>query len=89
MIVIRLSRVGRNPSATALPIKKGSNDWVYYDVYLSPPGEKLVKDYFCKFPEIIDYMKDNIDRWNKKFALPRMHDVIFFDYSDQENLQRS
>lgn len=70
-------RTGNNPSRTALPVKKGNKDWVYYDVFLSPSAVKLIKDYFKSFPEIIQYMKENVDRWNKKFALPRVHDVIF------------
>lgn len=61
-----------------MPIKKGK-DWVYYDVYLSPPAVLMVKQYFNQFPEIIKYMKENVDRWNKKFALPRMHDVCYFN----------
>lgn len=31
--------------------------------------------YFKKFPEVIDYMKKNVSKWNKKYELPRVHDI--------------
>lgn len=48
----------------------------------------MVSDFCATFPEIITYMQENVHRWEKKFALPRMHDVEIV-YEDQENLQRS
>ena len=68
-------RARNDRSSTTLPVKKGNKEWVYYDVYLSPSAVKLITDYFQAFPEIILYMKENVHRWEKKFALPRMHDV--------------
>jgi hypothetical protein len=84
-IITDLVKLIRNkPFDCSLPLKKGKGESVYYDVYLSPKGISIIADYFKTFPEVFDYMKKNVEKWNKKFCLPKVHDVNYFSYNRSE-----
>jgi hypothetical protein len=42
---------------------------------LSAKGIELVKGYFKSFPEVIEYMRNNVSKWYKKYELPRVHEI--------------
>lgn len=44
-------------------------------MFLAPKGRDMVVDFFKEFPEIISYLKKNVDKWNNRFQLPRVHEV--------------
>ncbi len=99
MVVTDLVKMlrARQGSDTALPVKKGG-DYIYYDLYISPKGLSVVKEFFAKFPEIVNFMKDvakksdyRLDKLTSKTSLKKtvIHDVDCLLTLDKEDISFS
>lgn len=53
---------------------KALSETTFYDVYLSGKGVSIVKNYFKEFPQILEYMRLNVQKWGAKMG--KNHDVI-------------
>jgi hypothetical protein len=75
--LVKLERVKHFGKTSYIVRKRGYNggdQQIAYDVYVSPQGKQVILDYFNKFPEVINYMKYNVEQWEKK-GTPKSHDV--------------
>ena len=71
----RLTKSKEKNPEFGLPVRKYKDQYVYYDVYLSPKGKGMLAAFFKDFSEIIQFLKVQVKKFGDKFASQRTYNV--------------